>query len=126
MAGIQDPTERACALVQSAQAEQDNYSARINCQHLVQRFKASQKSEFPASHSSKGHSEIHDLYANVERLHATVARRLVMGDTVVDHEQRRLILRGQPGTYEAIAIYEIFDGKIGRLTLVRGAKKLRE
>jgi len=76
---------------------------------------------------AKGHSELRALYSNVfadERLHATVARRIVMGNTVVDHEQRRLTLQGQAGTDEAIAIYEVVDNKIGRLTLVRGVKKI--
>lgn len=75
---------------------------------------------------AKGHSEMRTLYANVfadERLHATIAQRIVMGNTVVDHEQRRLTLQGQAGTDEAIAIYEVFDGKIGRLTLVKGVKE---
>ena len=78
---------------------------------------------------AKGHSEMRALYSNVladERLHATVARRIVMGNTVVDHEQRRLTLQGQAGTDEAIAIYEVVDNKIGRLTLVRGFKKIRD
>ncbi|SCK16847.1 hypothetical protein VAR608DRAFT_1146 [Variovorax sp. HW608] len=77
---------------------------------------------------AKGHSEMRALYSNVfadERLHATVARRIVMGNTVVDHEQRRLTLQGQAGTDEAIAIYEVVDNKIARLTLVRGEKKIR-
>jgi hypothetical protein len=76
---------------------------------------------------AKGHTEMRALYSNVfadERLQATIARRIVMGNTVVDHEQRRLTLQGQAGMDEAIAIYDVVDGKIGRLTLVRGVKKI--
>jgi len=40
------------------------------------------------------------------------------------HEQRRLTLQGQAETDEAIAICEVVDDKIGRLTLVRGVKKI--
>jgi hypothetical protein len=42
------------------------------------------------------------------------------------HRDRRLTLQGQAGTDEAIAIYEVVDNKIGRLTLVRGVKKIRD
>ena len=78
---------------------------------------------------AKGHSQMRTLYANVfadERLHATVAQRIVMGNTVIDHERRELTLQGKPGTDEAIAIYEVIDHRIGRLTLVRGPTQLSD
>jgi hypothetical protein len=78
---------------------------------------------------AKGRSQMRGLYANVfadERLRATVAQRIVMGSTVVDHERRSLTLLGKPGTDDAIAISEVIEGKIGRLTLMRAPKKPSE
>ena len=47
---------------------------------------------------------------------AAIAKRIVFGNFVVDHEQ--LTRAPAPGMIEAIAIYEIRDGKIVRVTFL--------
>jgi hypothetical protein len=46
---------------------------------------------------------------NLPGLHAEVVNRMVAGDKVVDHEH---ITGLQPGVLEAIAVYEVVQGRI--------------
>lgn len=46
---------------------------------------------------------------NLPHLHARVVNRMVAGDKVVDHEH---ITGLQPGVLEAIAVYEVVQGRI--------------
>ena len=54
-------------------------------------------------------------FANPD-IRAAIAKRIVFGNFVVDHEQ--LTRAPAPGMIEAIAIYEIRDGKIVRVTFL--------
>ncbi len=47
-----------------------------------------------------------------------------MRDSVVDHERVRVTLPQGPGTLEAIAIYEVRDGKIKTVWFRYGGRKL--
>ena len=49
-------------------------------------------------------------------IRAAIAKRIVFGNFVVDHEQ--LTRAPTPGMIEAVAIYEIRDGKIVRVTFL--------
>ncbi|MBV6321507.1 nuclear transport factor 2 family protein [Duganella violaceipulchra] len=84
--------------------------------------------EFPAKPLMKGAAQIQEFYAtkrfNDARLHATVDKRIVMGNVVIDYEQITNTQAGGPGRVEAIAIYEVNDGRIGKVTLIRGAATL--
>jgi hypothetical protein len=84
--------------------------------------------DFPAKLLMKGGAQIEDVYKNKfvndSRLHATIARRMVMGDMVVDLEQVLVTFPEGPGSLEAIAINEVRDGKIRKVTLIRGKKVL--
>jgi hypothetical protein len=53
-------------------------------------------------------------------------QRIVVGNTVIDHEKVRRMFPEGPGTLEAIAIYEVSNGKIERVWLRLGEKKLDE
>ena len=47
---------------------------------------------------------------NLPKLHADVVNRIVLGNKVVDHE--RIIGVRETGAFEAVAIYEVVDGRI--------------
>lgn len=51
-----------------------------------------------------------------------VVQRIVMGDTVIDHERVRVTLPEGPGVMEAVVIYQVRDGKIVKATFISGAK----
>jgi hypothetical protein len=53
-------------------------------------------------------------------LHAVIAKRIVMGDTVIDHERIQLTLPEGPGVMEAVAIYEVNGNQISKVTFIRG------
>jgi hypothetical protein len=53
-----------------------------------------------------------------------VDKRIVMGNVVIDSEQITNTQPGGPGRTEAIAIYEVSDGKISKVTLIRGVATL--
>jgi hypothetical protein len=84
--------------------------------------------EYPAKLLMKGAAQIEDFYAhkrfNDARLQGTIAKRIVMGNVVIDHEQIVITFPEGPGRFEAIAIYEVRDGKIQKVTLMRGEKIL--
>jgi hypothetical protein len=80
---------------------------------------------FPGTSLTKGKEELRKRYAvrfSDPILHAVIAGRIVMGNTVIDHERIRITLPEGPGVMEAIAIYEVSDGKIVKATFIYGKK----
>jgi hypothetical protein len=45
-----------------------------------------------------------------------------MGSTIIDHERIQLTLPEGPGVMEAIAIYEVRDMKIAKVTFISGPR----
>ena len=83
--------------------------------------------EFPDKLMAKGSAEMRQRYAPrfaEEGLHAEIVKRIVLGNTVVDHERVRRMFPEGPGTLEAIAIYQVENGKIVKAWLKLGEKKL--
>jgi GNAT superfamily N-acetyltransferase len=77
----------------------------------------------------RGHDEMRARYLQVfadERLHAVITARMVMGPVVIDQERVSRTVDGRPGMVEAIAIYEVRDGLIARVTFIRGARRVLE
>jgi hypothetical protein len=110
------------------QAEVDAYNAHDIRAFMVTYAKDAEIYEFPAKLLMKGEAQIEDFYKNKRfndpRLHATIAKRIVVGDVIVDHEQIVMTFPEGPGKLEAIAINEVRDGKIQKVTLIRGKKVL--
>lgn len=80
---------------------------------------------FPATLQTKGLAAMRARY--IPRfadtlLHAVIKSRIVMGNTVIDHERVRVTLPEGPGYMEAIAMYEVRDGKIATVTFIYGEK----
>jgi uncharacterized protein (TIGR02246 family) len=83
--------------------------------------------DFPASPRSKGKDAMRARYGRLfgnQSLRATVTQRIVMGNTVIDHENVQLTVPQGPATIDAVAIYEVKDGKIATVTFIMGAQTL--
>ena len=83
--------------------------------------------EFPDKLLSEGTAKMRERYGKLfkdERLHATIVNRIAMGNTVIDHERVRVTLPQGPGTVEAVAIYEVRDGKITTVWFRYGERKV--
>jgi imidazolonepropionase-like amidohydrolase len=72
--------------------------------------------QFPAKQTSKGKEAMRKQYGQmfsaVSRLHCKIVDRIVLGNTVIDHEYVNVNDR----VVQAIAIYEVKDGKIVKVT----------
>jgi hypothetical protein len=71
---------------------------------------------FPHELASKGKDVMRkrygDMFGNLKRLHCKIVDRIVLNDTVIDHEY----VNKDDKIVQAIAIYEVKDGKIVRVT----------
>jgi hypothetical protein len=109
------------------QAQVDAYNARNIDSFLATYANDAELFEFPNKRIAKGTAELRERYAarfKEEGLHATIVKRIVLGNMVVDHEQVRRTFPEGAGTLDAIAIYEVENGKIARAWLRLGEKKL--
>lgn len=58
------------------------------------------------------------LFQNSPKLHSTILKRIVIGNKVIDHES----ITGRNGNAEVlelVLIYEVNDGKINKITVIR-------
>ncbi len=109
------------------QAQLEAYNARDMDAFLVTYSEDVALYELPDKLLARGREQMRKDYTRVfadERLHATIVKRIVVGNTVVDHERVRVTLPEGPGTVEAIAIYEVRDGKITTVWFRYGERKL--
>lgn len=53
-------------------------------------------------------------------LHARLINRIVMGQTVIDHEEVTRTFPEGPGKIELVAIYEVRDGRIASARFISG------
>lgn len=111
------------------QTQLDAYNA-----HNIDAFLATYTDEaelfgFPAVAQTKGKEAMRQRYTqrfSDTILRAVIVKRIVMGNTVVDHERVQRTFPEGPGVSEAIAIYEVRDGKIAKVTFIPGKKALGE
>ena len=83
--------------------------------------------ELPDKPIVKGEAALRERYTKRfadKLLHATIGKRIVMGNKVIDEEHIRLTWPEGPGTWEAAAIYEVTGDKISRVWFVFGEKKI--
>lgn len=128
---------RACAMPQSASAvatssaeeivqkQFDAYNARDMDAFLATYTDEVELFGFPNTPSTKGKEEMRKRYTlrfSDAILHGVIVNRIVMGNTVIDHERVRVTLPEGPGVMEAIAIYEVHDGKIAKVTFISGKR----
>jgi len=83
--------------------------------------------EHPAKLLAAGPAQLRERYTarfKEPNLRAVVAKRIVMGNMVIDHERVTRTFPEGPGMLEAVAIYEVQSGKIAKVWLVMGPKTL--
>ena len=108
---------------QIVQAQVDAYNSRnisdfINC-HAPDIELFSFPENTPYATGRAGLKEIYqDVFENSPDLHAEITNRIVMGNTVIDHEK----VTGRKGidSLIIIAIYEIENGLIAKARFIRG------
>lgn len=79
---------------------------------------------YPNVVTQTGKAEMRARYAKSfanPNVRAEILRRIVLGNTVIDHE--RITAPPAKGQLEAVAIYEIAGGKIVRVTFVEDAPR---
>src|ERR1700733_2778568 len=69
---------------------------------------------------AEGHDAVRQTYGglfeNSPQLGGRIAKRIVVGDFVADHEEIEGInMPGRPTSIRAIAVYQVTDGKISRV-----------
>lgn len=109
------------------QAQLEAYNARDIDAFLATYAEDVKLFEFPGELLSEGTAPMRERYGKLfqdERLHATIVNRIVLGNTVIDHERVRLTLPQGPGTIEAVAIYEVRGGRITAVWFRSGGRKL--
>ncbi len=82
---------------------------------------------FPDQPLARGTAEIRARYiARFEEpnLHAVIKARMIVGTLVIDHEHITRTFPEGPGTIEAVAMYEVEDGKIARAWFKMGTPQL--
>lgn len=110
------------------QKQVEAYNARDTEAFLATYAEDAQLFELPDKLLARGTAQLRERYTKRfadPGLHAEIVQRIALGNTVVDHERVRLMLPdGQgPGTLEAIAIYEVRDGKITNVWFRYSARK---
>jgi len=81
--------------------------------------------EHPSKLLASGSAELRERFAarfKEPDLHASLKQRLVMGQTVVDHEEVTRNFPEGKGTLELIMIYEVRDGRIAKAWSIAGAR----
>jgi hypothetical protein len=109
------------------QAQLNAYNARDIDAFLATYSDDVELYDFPATLRLKGKPAMRTRY--VQRfgdptLHATISKRIVMDNTVIDQEHVRSQFPDGAGTRNAVAIYEVRDGKIAKVTFIMGAREL--
>ncbi len=109
------------------QAQVDAYNAHDLDAFVATYAEGVQLFEHPSTLLAEGKARLRERYAGRFAdaiLHAEIAKRIVMGNTVVDHEKVRRTFPEGTGTIEAVAIYEVSGGRIAKAWLIYGPKTL--
>jgi hypothetical protein len=108
------------------QSQVDAYNARNLEAFLATYTDAARLYEWPDKLLAAGTAQLRERYASrfaEAGLHADILQRIVVGNLVVDHEKVRRMFPEGPGTLEAIAIYEVQNGKIAKAWLRLGERR---
>jgi hypothetical protein len=83
--------------------------------------------EHPARLVARGSAALRERFMirfQEPNLHATLLKRIVSGNTVVDHESVTRTFPEGPGQIELIMIYEVNDGRIAKAWSIAGPRTL--
>ena len=112
---------------QVIQRQLDAYNHR-NLEALLEIYADNaQLFEHPAKLVATGTAELRDRFVarfKEPNLHAELRQRIVMGNTVIDHEEVARTFPEGKGKIELVMIYEVQDGRIVKAWTIGGVKKL--
>ncbi|HUP93116.1 MAG TPA: nuclear transport factor 2 family protein [Solimonas sp.] len=121
---LEHPTPEAVV-----QRQLDSYNAR-DIDALLSIYAAdAQLFEHPATLIASGSEALRGRFEARFRepsLHAALLQRIVIGNTVVDHERVSRDFPEGPGTLELVMIYEVAAGRISRAWSIPGPRMLRQ
>ena len=109
------------------QQQLDAYNAREIETLLATYAEDAQLFEHPAKLLATGSAELRQRFAarfQEPNLHAVLVRRIVMGQTVVDHEIVARTFPEGPGRIELVMIYEVRHGRIAKAWSLVGPRTL--
>jgi hypothetical protein len=109
------------------QRQLDAYNAR-DIEALVATYaEDAQQFEHPSKLLASGAAQLRERFAvrfEEPNLHATLVRRIVMGQVVIDQEKVTRTFPEGAGTIELIAIYEVKKGRIAKAWFISGPKTI--
>jgi len=109
------------------QRQLDAYNAHDINAFLATYSADAQLFEHPSKLLASGLAQLRERYIarfKEPNLHAVIAKRIVMGNVVIDHEKVTRTFPEGTGKLEAVAIYEVQNGKIVKTWLLLGRKTL--
>lgn len=109
------------------QRQLDAYNAHDVEGILATYAEDAQQFEHPAKLLASGAAQLRERFTlrfAEPNLHAQLLNRIVMGNTVIDHEIVTRTFPEGPGEIELVAIYEVQNGKIAKAWFITGAKML--
>ena len=109
------------------QRQLDAYNAR-DLEAIVATYADdTEQFEHPSTLLAKGSTQLRERFAarfKEPNLHATLLHRIVLGNTVIDHERITRTFPEGPGHVELVAIYQIHDNRIAKAWFITGPKTL--
>ena len=109
------------------QRQLDAYNARDLDGILATYAEDAEQFEHPSTLLAKGSAQLRERFDarfKEPNLHATILHRIVLGNTVIDHERVTRTFPEGPGHIELAAIYQIHNNKIAKAWFVTGPKTL--
>ena len=119
-----DQTETPESLIQH---QLDAYNARDVDAILAIYAEDAQQFEHPSTLLASGAAQLRARFETrfqEPNLHARLNRRIVMGNTVIDHETVTRTFPEGPGCIELVAIFEVKHGRIAKAWFISGPKTL--
>ncbi|MFY9898476.1 MAG: nuclear transport factor 2 family protein [Xanthobacteraceae bacterium] len=109
------------------QRQLDAYNAR-DIDALMTIYAADEQMfEHPAKLLASGSAALRERFLarfKEPNLYAQLLKRVVMGNTVIDHERVTRTFPEGPGTVELVMIYKVENEKIAKAWVIAGAAKL--
>ncbi len=109
------------------QSQLDAYNAR-DLEALLKIYASdAELYEHPAKLVAAGTAQLRERFSArfaEPNLHARLLSRVVMGDTVIDHERVARTFPEGPGDVELVMIYEVKAGRIAKAWVISGPKTL--
>jgi hypothetical protein len=109
------------------QMQLDAYNARDIEKFMAAWAEDAQYFEHPSTLLASGSAQIRERHVARFRepnLHGSLVNRMVVGNTVVDHEKVIRTFSEGPGHVDVIAIYEVNGGRIAKAWFIMGPRAL--